>query len=136
MAYSVFSYSSLYSEAGSLNVYSGNSPENTECVTDAVIDILRDFRISAEELENTKAQLKGNYILAQESMSAKMNSIGKNMLLRNAYLTETDVLTGLDSITMDQINDAIDAFFRVDNLSGVYVGPMKDEAAIRQRFIH
>ncbi len=135
MAYSVFSYSSLYSGAGALTVYSGNSPENTECVTDAIIDILKDFRISADELENTKAQLKGNYILAQESMSAKMNSIGKNMLLRNTYLTETDVLTGLDSITMPQINDAIDAFFRVDNLSGVYVGPMKDEAAIRQRFL-
>jgi len=135
MAYSVFSYSSLYSGAGSLNIYSGNSPENTECVTKAVIDIIKNFRISANELENTKTQLKGNYILSQESMSSKMNGIGKNMIMRGSYLTESDVLAGIDKISMGDVNDAIDAFFRTDCLSGVFVGPVKDTDSLKQLFI-
>ena len=136
MAYSVYSYSSLYTGAGSLNIYSGNSPENTEQIIDEIFTILRNFRISPEELENTKSQLKGNYILSQESMSSKMNGIGKNMLLRGSYLTESDILNALNSITMNDVDEAISYMMDMNKLSCVLVGPMKNTENIRAKFIH
>lgn len=135
MAYSVYSYPSLYTGAGSLTVYSGNSPENTELIVDEIFNILDNFTITQEELENTKAQLKGNYILSQESMSSKMNAIGKNMLLREKYLTETEILGSLNAITLDDVNDTIAHMMQEKCYTGVFVGPVKDKAALKQRFI-
>lgn len=135
MAYSVYSYSSMYTGAGSLMVYAGTSPENAARVTEEILHILGNFKMTAEELKHNKAQLKGNFILSQESMSAKMNGIGKNILLRGHFLTESDILKALDAVTLEDVNAAIEELFDMNCLSGVCVGQLKDENALKQRFL-
>lgn len=135
MAYSVYSYPSMYTHAGNLTIYAGNSPENTEKVLDEVFKILQTFTVTQEELNHTKAQLRGNYILSQESMSSKMNSIGKNMLLRGSWTTENDVLAALNAITLENVNDAIREIFDPGCVCGVFVGKLKNPETIRARFL-
>ena len=67
----------------------------TTCSKDPekVLKEIKQFSISSEELANTKEQMRGSFILSQESMSAKMNAIGKSMLLQNDFLSEEKILS-------------------------------------------
>jgi len=125
MVYSIYCYPALYSGQGMLAIYAGTSPENTPKVTEAVLQEIRNFKkdcITPEELINTKEQLRGNYILGQESSSAKMNAIGKNVILGGGPLTEQEVLQRLAAVTMEDVREVIGTIFDESKMTGVFVG--------------
>ena len=121
-AYSVYSYPSVFTGAGMLSVYAGTSPEKVETVTRGILKEIKQFSISSEELANTKEQMRGSFILSQESMSAKMNAIGKSMLLQNDFLSEEKILSIISEISMDDIAEAVQYMFDLSCLTVVYVG--------------
>ena len=86
------------------------------------IRMLKRDKMNKEEFMNVKEQLRGNFILGQESTAAKMNSIGKSVVLTGDYLTESDVLQRLKDVTLDDVNDAIDLMMDESRLTGVAVG--------------
>ena len=84
MAYSVFSYPSVYSKVGMFSVYAGTSAANAEEVTALILhelDLMKKDGIPEEEFLQSKEQLRGNYVLSIESTSSIMNNIGKSLLL-------------------------------------------------------
>ena len=125
MAYSVFCYASVYTLAGMTGIYAGTSTANAPKVIDMILDeirMLKRDKMNKEEFMNVKEQLRGNFILGQESTAAKMNSIGKSVVLTGDYLTESDVLQRLKDVTLDDVNDAIDLMMDESRLTGVAVG--------------
>jgi len=125
MAYSVYCYPSVYREAGMLSLYAGTSPKNAVEAEKLMIEEVERMLhegITETELTDTKEQLRGNFILAQENMSAKMNTLGKNLLLTGKIMTETDVLDRLKNVTMDDIHEVIERVFVMDKMSRVRVG--------------
>ena len=134
MAYSIYSYPSVFSEAGMLCIYAGTSPANAQKVTQEIIRQMERFKITEEELANTKEQLKGNFILAQESMSTKMNALGKNIMLTGGYNTESDVLHYIDCVCMRDIDAAVSHMFDTSRMTGIYVGA-RDVSSMRPLFI-
>lgn len=137
MAYSVYCYPSNYTDAGMLSIYAGTSADNAATVVEMVLEELakmRRERITLSELMDTKAQLRGNFILGQESTSAKMNLIGKNALLTGSLLTEEEILRRLDEVTMEKVEEAIDYLFDESKLTGVFVGMVEKEDALKKFF--
>ena len=63
--------------------------------------------MTGTELERTKEQMKGNYILGLESTGSRMNSIGKSELLLGYIYTPDEVLEKISSITLDDIDRMI-----------------------------
>ena len=133
MAYSIYCYPAIYSSHGMLAIYAGTSPDNAQRVTQEILGEMRKMKrekITHEELENTKEQLRGHFILGQESTSSKMNSLGKNMLLGEKLLTESQILENLAQVTMEDVEECIEHTFDENLLTGVYVGVVKDQAAL------
>ena len=81
LVYSVYSYPTAYMDTGLFTIYAGMKPENLKEVTNLIEEEVEDIRsngITQAELERTREQMKGNYILGLESTSSRMNSIGKS----------------------------------------------------------
>ncbi|MGL4911675.1 MAG: M16 family metallopeptidase, partial [Romboutsia sp.] len=84
LVYSIYSSQSLYRKCGELGIFASMSNENLEEVYNLIIEEIKEIRtnyLTNKEINETKEQLKGSYILGLESTSSRMMSIGKNMLL-------------------------------------------------------
>ncbi|MCR4434313.1 MAG: pitrilysin family protein [Clostridiales bacterium] len=130
LAYSIYSYPSSYKDAGQFTIYAGMNPEHLEKVIALIykeIDGLRKNGIGKEDLEKSKEQLKGSYILGLESTSSRMNSIGKSELLLGVIYTPEEILQKIDNITMEDIHRAIASTFNMEKVSFSAVGRLNKD---------
>ena len=67
--------------------------------------------MTQKEFEHTRAQLKSSYVLGQESASARMNALGRRMLLMGDTQTEDDVLRKLNAIQFEEVNRVLREIF-------------------------
>lgn len=107
MAYSVYSYSSSYTGLGVFNIYAGTTPENGEVVIREIQDqmkILLDEGMTEKEFISAKAQLRSGFVLALESSSGRMQSIGRALLLRGKAQDPEEALRKIDAVTMEDVN--------------------------------
>ncbi len=135
LAYSVFSYPSIYSKSGMFSVYAGTSAALAEQVTELILMEMRKIkseRIPEEEFIQSKDQLKGNYILSMESTGSIMNTIGKSLLLLDKVQSDEEVLEELNAIQLKDVEEVVEDIFTLDTLTGVYVGKIKDEEVLKK----
>lgn len=114
MAYSVFSYNTLYADSGYMEIYCGTNPSNIPKLIPLLkseIDRFRTGYFTQKEFDIGKAQLIGNTVLAQESSMTVMNAYG-------AYLIKKDILFSIDErvekikkITEKDVRGVIDEIF-------------------------
>ena len=108
LAYTVYSFPSSYADIGALNIYAGTSPKNMQLVIDSIageIDKLKKDGITDDEFAKAKTQLKGSYILSQESTVARMNAIGRGALMQNRVKTEEETISKIEATTKDDVID-------------------------------
>ena len=125
LVYSIYSEQEFYRDKGELGIYASMSTENLEDVYRLVkeeIISLNENGITEEELKNSKEQLKGEFMLGMESTESRMNAIGKYMLITGKVETLEDVIEGLNSITMDDINRVIKDVLDIDKMGVCVVG--------------
>lgn len=106
MAYSVYSAPSAYPHCGDFTIYAAVSPRNVKAVL-AQIDeetslLVRDGA-TQEEFDMAKAQLKGGFILGQESAYNRMNSMGSNMALMNRVITTDETIRRIEAVTPEDV---------------------------------
>jgi len=114
LVYSIYSYPTTYTDTGLFTIYAGMNPENLKIVASLIeeeIVNLKKHGMTRDELERTKEQMKGNYILGLESTGSRMNSIGKSEVLLGHIYTPDEILDKISSITMDDIDRMIVRIF-------------------------
>ena len=111
-AYTVYSYPNAYTDTGMLSVYAATNPDAAA----EVCGMLREeaSKLAAdgmthEEFIMAREQLKASYILGLESTSARMQSIGRRMLLLNEIRTETEVIDRVNALDFDATNELMRA---------------------------
>lgn len=130
LVYSVYSYPTVYNDAGLFTIYAGMKPENLNEVANLIYDEVRlilSKGITKQELDKSKEQLKGNYILGLESTSSRMSSIGKSELLLGYVKTPDEILNLIESITMEDIEQIIHSVFNLNRKGISIVGNVKQE---------
>ncbi len=134
MAYSVYSHPVMYRDTGMFSLYAGTTAQNVQAVADTMVEELRMIAqkgVTTTEFEQSKAQLKGNLILSLESTSAKMNSIGKAMVLTGRVYTDEEVIKMVDDTTFDDVGRAIEEVIAPDKITATYVGKINDASALK-----
>jgi len=132
MAYSVYSYSSQYSDAGQVGFYVGTRDENVpDCLEIAVreLDDLASGNVRPDELQRAKENLKGRLLLSLESTSNRMTRLGKAMVTETPLLSIDEVVRRLDAVTSDDVSELAAAVFAPSGLSAAGIGP--DESRFR-----
>ena len=128
LAYSVYSYTSLYEETGSLTVYAGVNPQKAEEAAKAVIDVINTFvkeGMRDEELSRGKEQLRASTIYSQESTSSQMLLYGKHLLFRNEAYDLEKRMDELAAVTQEDIRRVISENFDFSRASVASVGNLK-----------
>lgn len=135
LVYSIYSYPSSYKDAGLFTIYAGMNPEHLDKVLELIIKETRHMLkegISKEELEKSKEQLKGNYILGLESTSSRMNSIGKSEVLLGRIYNPDEILKKIDEVNAERVDEVIKRIFSLDKMSFSAVGNIKKDIDINK----
>ena len=126
MAYSVYSYSSQYADAGQIGVYVGTREDNlAECLEIAVAELsdIAAGNVRADELARAKENLKGRILLSLESTSARMTRLGKSTITDTPLLTPEQVVKRLEAVDAREVAELADALLAPERLSVAGIGP-------------
>ncbi len=131
LAYSVFSFSNLYSATGEVGLYVGTRPENlAEALQVIAAELERFVRepADAQELERSRENAKGRLALSLESTAARMNRLGASVLNDLPILSVEEIIARIDAVTADELRELAGELFRGQELSVAAIGP--DEGAL------
>lgn len=133
LVYSVYAYHSAYKKTGMFNIGAGMNPKNlgivAELISKEINEIKRD-KITDAELERAKEQLKGNFILSNETPGARMQGAGRSLLIGKPILSPEEVLKKIDAVDKNAVADIIDYLFVPEKLSVAAVGAIDEKAVI------
>ncbi len=126
LAYSIFSFTDFVSDTGLLGTYMAVSPSRCEEAIRLTLDefvTLIQNGCSQQELEDTKMQLKGNLLLAMESISARMNRLARNELSEGRFIGIEELVSRVDAVTADDVRRLAAKYLEPDSLTLVSIGP-------------
>ena len=137
LAYSVGSYAATHREGGYFAAYGGTSPDTyEECLALVREEFARVRRegISEGEMQRSKNQFRGSIIMAQESMSSRMNRIGKSEVYFDRVIPLDEIVAAIEGVTHDDIRRVAEAVFPedADALTVAAVGPFDGAGATEE----
>jgi predicted Zn-dependent peptidase len=114
LAYSVYSYLSPYTIAGSQIVYAGVNPQQVGQAYDAICSLIKEMKkngITEEEFLRSREQMKSSLFFGSESSNSQMLLYGKYMLYFNTVFDFEAKLDKINAMTHDQSFEALQRLF-------------------------
>jgi predicted Zn-dependent peptidase len=125
LAYSVYSFQSMYAGIGQVGLYLGTRPDNVSRALRVVADELERMRQeppSEDELARSKENVKGRVVLSLESTAARMNRLGASVLADMPLLSVDEVIERIDAVTLDDVAVLARDLFAPERLSAAGIG--------------
>ncbi|MET0990515.1 MAG: pitrilysin family protein [Glaciihabitans sp.] len=130
LAYSVYSFSPSYSDAGLFGIYAGCSPSKASQVAELM---LAEFRrmgtdgVTADEMRRATGQLSGASALALEDSDTRMTRLGRSEITLGEFIDLDESLRRIALVTPDSVRD-LAAELSSRPLSIAAVGTIDDDA--------
>ncbi|MDT4924751.1 MAG: hypothetical protein QOG01_2464 [Pseudonocardiales bacterium] len=109
LAYSVYSFSNGYSDAGQFGVYAGCQPGKADEVLSLMVselDAVANGTLTEAEIERGKGQMRGGMVLGLEDAGSRMTRIGKSEIAFGDVLGVDGVLARVDAVTAADVAEA------------------------------
>lgn len=105
LVYSIYSFSSSYSNGGTFGIYAGTGEDEAAEVLPAVCREIRRMResVSAEELARAKAQLRAGILMSLEHPSARSEQNAGHLLVYGKILEKEEILQKIADVTAEDI---------------------------------
>lgn len=106
LAYSVQSFTTLYSDAGSFGVFTATAPSSLDEALSVISSVLDDVArggITDDELHRGIGQASGGIVLAREESSARMVHLAEAELITGTVTSLTDVLAKIEAVSQDDL---------------------------------
>jgi predicted Zn-dependent peptidase len=126
LAYSVYSFLTSYADVGMLGIYSAVTPEDAGTCIRLIMDQVRQFRqepVSKAVLNDAKAFIKGNLLMAEESPENQMVRLAQNELYFGRYVPMQRVIDRIDAVTPDDFLDLADSLWNGGHVALTMLGP-------------
>ncbi|MDD6762541.1 MAG: pitrilysin family protein [Clostridiales bacterium] len=127
LVYSITAGHSAYMGTGTFDICAAASPENVERVAQLVAEEIKKIKsdkLTEEEIERSKIQLKGNYILSNEGVGTRMQAIGRTVLLDRKIRTPEETIRKIMEVKPDEVSEIIDRVLDTSTLSVAAAGPI------------
>lgn len=122
LVYSIYAAPDAFKNAGMLLVYAGTSPENAQKVRQMILDEAADIQsagLTEAELVRGRNQLRSSYILGLESVSGRMQTIGRSTLLYDTVKSADEVLLGIQNVSASDIKALAEQILSADRAETV-----------------
>lgn len=129
LAYSVFSYRTMFSEVGSYAIYAGTGPSNARRVLDLItaeLDAVLDAGVTEEELSLSKGQLTGGVVLALEDSASRMARLGKSAMAGGEVLSIDEILNAVERVTIEDVQRVAGELLRPEQRALTVIGPFQE----------
>ncbi len=133
LAYSVYSFQSLFHGTGQVGLYVGTRRENVGLAMAVIADELRrasEGGLQADELDRARENVKGRIVLSLESTSSRMSRLGSSILAGMPVMELDEVIERIDAVTLDDVDGLMAELFDPNRLSAAGIGV--DEDAFRE----
>jgi predicted Zn-dependent peptidase len=129
LAYSVYSFSSGFADAGYFGLYAGCAPAKADQVIsllEAEFERIAAEPLDAEELARAKGQLSGGLVLGLEDSGSRMSRLGRAELVHGEYVDLDEALRRIRAVTAEDVHQiARDLVTRARSLT--VVGPFEQD---------
>lgn len=128
LAYSIHSFISPYADTGLLGIYAGTSPAFFNKVLKMSLEelkILRNVKVSDNEIKRSKDQLKGNLILSLESSTSRMNQLAKQEIYFGRYFSMDEIIAEIEKVRGDNIQSLAKKLLEDSFFNLAILGPVK-----------
>jgi predicted Zn-dependent peptidase len=125
-AYALYSFNNMMQDTGSAGVYIGTDDSHVQKCIDLVWKELKSLRkhgISKQELERTKAQLKGSMMLGMENIPNRMIRLGSSELYFGKLIELDTIVQKIDAVTRDEVKETAEHLFNEDRFATVIFHP-------------
>ncbi len=125
LAYSIGSYNDQYTDRGLVATYIGTREDNVaeSCeVIAAEMRRLRTERVSDEELQRARENVKGRLVLASESTASRMNRNARALLFDMPLLSLDEMLEKIDAVGVDEVTALSEEIYDPSELSVACIG--------------
>ena len=133
LAYDIHSYTEHFLDSGSFGVCAGVDPEKTEIAVAAILEELSKIKkgIATSELTRAKELSKGRlYLRFEDSQNVALWYGGQEILLQQ-ILDIDDVISIVDAITVEQLQEVAQKILTDGGLNLAVTGPMKEDSLIK-----
>jgi len=129
LAYSVYSYTSMYIDTGLWGVYAGVSKKRIREVAELIIHEMLTLKdtLTEEELDKAKRHLKGNMILGLESTNSRMNNIARQEINFGRYISPDEISKAVEMVSMKQLKELSERLLTRKSLSITAYGPLQKD---------
>jgi predicted Zn-dependent peptidase len=109
LVYTVSSFESSFSDTGIFGIYAGTSPEKVSELKEVINSELLKItgEIEDEEVHKTMTQIKAGLLMSQESTSARSQRLASNILVRNRYIPNEEVISNFANVTKNDIQNVM-----------------------------
>ena len=131
LAYSVYSYRSLFADTGTFAIYAGTTPQNAETVIEVVRDEVASLLsegVTEAELARAKGHVKGALVLSSEDPGSRMNRLGRLQLTTGEILSTDELIERFEALQMEDIKRVGDQVLGNKNFQMTIVGPFDEDA--------
>jgi predicted Zn-dependent peptidase len=134
LAYDIHSYTEHFLNSGSFGVCAGVDPDKTETALAAILEELSKLRhgIAADELTRAKELSKGRLYLRFEETQNVALWYGSQEILLRQILDIDDVVSIVDAITIDELQEVAQKILTDDGLNLAVIGPVHEGKPLQQ----
>ncbi len=130
MAYSIYSYHSAYSDVGLWGIAAATREENCREMVKIILDELHDVAqngISEAALKRVLGQFKGSIYLGNESVSSRMNRLGRSLMYQKKVVMPEEVIARLEKVTSADVKALAAKLFTDNKMALLALGEVDEE---------
>ncbi|HXJ89289.1 MAG TPA: pitrilysin family protein [Candidatus Binatia bacterium] len=125
LAYSIYSDLNPYRDTGCLAVYAGTSLASAAKVVQSVVSEFRKLKIEAvseDELNRSKAQLKGSLMLSLESSTSRMSNLARQEMYFERYYDLDELIERIEAVTAEDLTRLANEYFKPEFVAVTALG--------------
>jgi predicted Zn-dependent peptidase len=126
LAYSIYTFVSLYADTGEIGVYVGTREENlATCLEIAAAEIadVASGGVREAELSRAKENLKGRIVLSMESTSNRASRLGKSVITDSELLSLDRIVAEIEAVDAETVAELAASLLTPERLSAAGIGP-------------
>lgn len=135
LCYSIISELTSYRDTGCLAIYAGTSPETLRKVIDSTrveLTKIKNERVSEEELQRSKDNLKGSIVLGLESTSSRMSNLARQEMYFGRHAEMEEILERIELVTAEEVQEVANEFLQPAKMGLTVMGRLNGQKFTRK----